>query len=302
MFIVLKSLILLICVLLSVAFLVLAERKTMGYMQRRKGPVFVGFWGCLQSIADGLKLVLKSSLNVFGIEKSLYIASPFISFFIALLSWSFIPTGLLIQDSRISLIFILALNSIGVYGVLLAGLSSSSKWSFLGGLRSAAQIISYELSINTCIFAIMIIVGSVSIIEIINYQINIHLIFPLLCFILISFIISLAEINRAPFDLPEAEAELVAGYNVDYSSINFAFFFLAEYTHIVLISFIISILFLGTTFNNLAPLVFLFLLIQVRAVLPRYRYDQLIKLGWKELLLISFSLLFLITIFILNLV
>lgn len=301
MFIFIKSLILLICVLLSVAFLVLAERKTIGYIQRRKGPVFVGFWGSLQSIADGLKLVLKSSLNVFGIEKALYIASPFISFFIALISWSFVPTGLTIQDSRISLLFILALNSIGVYGVLLAGLSSSSKWSFLGGLRSAAQIISYELSMNTCIFAIIMVVGSVSIIEIVNYQKDIFLIFPLMPFMLMLFIISLAEINRAPFDLPEAEAELVAGYNVDYSSINFAFFFLAEYTHMVLISFMISILFLGSTFNSIAPLIFLFLMIQIRAVLPRYRYDQLIKLGWKELLLVSFSLLFLSTIFMLNL-
>jgi len=301
MFLILKSLILLICVLLSVAFLVLAERKTIGYIQRRKGPVFVGFWGVLQSIADGLKLVLKSSLNVFGIEKSLYIASPFISFFIALLSWAFIPTGLNIQDSKISLLFILALNSIGVYGVLLAGLSSSSKWSFLGGLRSAAQIISYELSLSTCIFSIIIVVGSVSLLDIVVYQKNISLIFPLLPFILMLFIISLAEINRAPFDLPEAEAELVAGYNVDYSSMNFAFFFLAEYTHIVLISFIISILFLGSTYNAVAPLFFLFLIIQIRAVLPRYRYDQLIKLGWKELLLVSFSLLFILTIFMLSL-
>lgn len=299
MFMFLKSLILLVSVLLSVAFLVLAERKTMGYIQRRKGPVFVGFWGVLQSIADGLKLVLKSSLNVFGIEKSLYIMSPFLSFFIALLSWSFVPTSYSIQDSKISLLFILALNSIGVYGVLLAGLSSSSKWSFLGGLRSAAQMISYELSINTCIFSIIIVVGSLSLLDIILYQSKFSLILPLLPFMFMLFIISLAEINRAPFDLPEAEAELVAGYNVDYSSINFAFFFLAEYAHMVLISFIISILFLGSLYNGIAPLIFMFLIIQIRAVLPRYRYDQLMKLGWKELLLVSFSLLFLITIFVL---
>ncbi len=302
MFIFLKGLVLLVSILLSVAFLVLIERKVIAYIQRRRGPVFVGFWGFLQSIADGLKLVLKTNLNVFGIERSIYYASPFISFFISLLSWVFIPFGFLLQDSDISLFFILALNSVGIYGILLAGLSSSSRWAFLGGLRSAAQIISYELSLNICIFSIILCVGSLSFVKVIFFQNNVLLFFPLIPFILISFIISLAEINRAPFDLPEAEAELVAGYNVDYGAMNFTFFFLGEYTHIVLISFILSKLFFGSLNTILIPIFFIFLIIQVRAALPRYRYDQLIKLGWKELLLISFSSIFLLSMILLSLI
>jgi NADH-quinone oxidoreductase subunit H len=298
----LNILITIICALLSIAFFTIAERKLLASIQRRKGPNVTGFWGSLQAFADGLKLLLKEIVIPIKANWILFLAAPSLSLIIGLFIWVFIPFDDLnyITNFDYSLLILYAFSSLGVYGIIGAGWSSNSKYAFLGGLRSAAQLISYEVSIALLLLPVAACANSFNLIEIVNKQQNVWFCIPLLPIFIIFFISVLAETNRAPFDLPEAEAEIVAGYNVEYSSMTFAMFFLAEYSNMLWLSAITSILFLG---GWLSPLTWLpnsyiwfiiktlfvaFLIIKVRANYPRYRYDQLMNLGWK--IFLPFSL------------
>jgi NADH-quinone oxidoreductase subunit H len=288
-----------LCILLAIAFFTIAERKVLASIQRRKGPNVTGFWGTLQAIADGLKLIFKEVVIPVRANWILFLAAPSITLLIGLLIWVLIPFSNInyLTNFDFSLLFIYALSSIGVYGVIGAGWSSNSKYAFLGSLRSAAQLISYEVSIGLLLLPISICANSFNLIEIVNQQnIGSWFCLPLLPSCVIFFISLLAETNRAPFDLPEAEAELVAGFNVEYSAMTFALFFLAEYSNMLWLSVIMAICFFG---GWLAPFSFLpnstfwlifktmiicFLIIKVRANYPRYRYDQLMNIGWKVFL------------------
>jgi NADH-quinone oxidoreductase subunit H len=299
-----------LCILLSIAFFTIAERKVLASIQRRKGPNVTGFWGTLQAIADGLKLIFKEVVIPVRANWILFLSSPSITLLIGLLVWVFIPLSDLnyITNFDFSLLFIYAVSSVGVYGVIGAGWSSNSKYAFLGSLRSAAQLISYEVSIGLLLLPIAICSNSFNLIEIVNQQnFSTWFCWPLLPSCIIFFISLLAETNRAPFDLPEAEAELVAGFNVEYSSMTFALFFLAEYSNMLWLSVIMVICFFG---GWLSPIAFLphssfwlilktmlicFLIIKVRANYPRYRYDQLMNLGWKIFLPFSIGYLFFTT-------
>ncbi|MFQ3307041.1 MAG: NADH-quinone oxidoreductase subunit H [Candidatus Midichloriaceae bacterium] len=301
--IILKILMLLIPLLISVAYLTLAERKIIGWMQLRKGPNRTGFLGLLQPIADALKLLFKEPLIPKGSDKILFILAPIITFSLAMVGWAVIPIDtFVIADLNIGVMYLLAISSLGVYGVIIAGWASNSKYAFLGAIRSAAQMISYELVIGLCIVCVLLVSGSLNLIDIVKAQENmpLHLEFLLFPIFVIFFISILAETNRHPFDLPEAESELVAGYNVEYSSMGFALFFLGEYANIILMSSFIVLLFMGgwlPPFNIqflqffpgviwfiLKILFCLFIFIWVRASLPRFRYDQLMRLGWKVFL------------------
>ena len=304
----LELLITFLSVILSIAFYTVAERKVLASIQRRKGPNVTGFWGTLQAIADGLKLVLKEVVIPVRANWILFIAAPSITFLIGYLIWVFIPFSDVnyLTNFDFSLLFVYAISSIGVYGVIGAGWSSNSKYAFLGSLRSAAQLISYEVSIGLILLPISICANSFNLIEIVNQQkLSTWFCLPLLPLCIVFFISILAETNRAPFDLPEAEAELVAGFNVEYSAMTFALFFLAEYSNMLWLSFIMAICFFG---GWLSPLSFLpdsafwlflkslfvaFLIIKVRANYPRYRYDQLMNLGWKVFLPFSIGYLLL---------
>jgi NADH-quinone oxidoreductase subunit H len=298
----------LVPVLLSVAFLTLFERKVLAIVQKRKGPNIVGFLGLLQPFADALKLLLKEFIVPVGANKFLFFFAPIYIFFISLLGWSLIPfsSNHVLIDMELGLIMLIAFMSLGVYGIILSGWSSGSRYAFLGSLRSAAQVISYEVFFSVVVLNVAICAGSFNLIEIVEFQEAGFFIVPLFMVFLIFFISSLAETNRTPFDLPEAEAELVSGYNVEYSSVGFAFFFIAEYNNILLTSILISLLFFG---GWIAPFSFLFdsmiwfiikiwlilfFFILVRATVPRYRYDQLMFLGWKKLLPIVLGLFLLI--------
>lgn len=288
-----------LCILLAIAFFTIAERKVLASIQRRKGPNVTGFWGTLQAIADGLKLIFKEVVIPVRANWILFLAAPSITLLIGLLIWVLIPFSNInyLTNFDFSLLFVYALSSIGVYGVIGAGWSSNSKYAFLGSLRSAAQLISYEVSIGLLLLPISICANSFNLIEIVNQQsIGTWFCLPLLPTCIVFFISLLAETNRAPFDLPEAEAELVAGFNVEYSAMTFALFFLAEYSNMLWLSVIMAICFFG---GWLAPIsllpnsmfwliaktmVICFLIIKVRANYPRYRYDQLMNLGWKVFL------------------
>jgi NADH-quinone oxidoreductase subunit H len=310
-----ELILLILPVLLSIAYLTLLERKVMAAMQRRKGPNIIGFFGLLQPLADGLKLFLKETILPSISNKIIFFFAPLISFFLSLLLWIFIPfnDNLILVDMPLGFLYNLAFSSLSIYGIIIAGWSSNSKYAFLGALRSAAQMISYEISLSFILLSLLIVVNSLNLIEIVEMQYNIWFIFPFFPLFLLFFISLLAETNRPPFDLPEAEAELVAGYNVEYSSMTFALFFLGEYSNIILMSIILVIFFFGGwypfLFLNWLPIIgplwlafkvlfLLFLFIWVRASLPRYRYDQLMRLGWKVFLPIGFGiLLFLIGLF-----
>jgi NADH-quinone oxidoreductase subunit H len=286
-----KSLIVIIGLLVAVAFATLFERKVMAAMQKRRGPNVVGIVGLLQPLADGLKLVLKETIIPIVADKILYAIAPIITFTISIVLWSIIAVGVnsVFASINSGVIFILAMSSIGVYGIILAGWASNSKYAFLGGLRSAAQMVSYEVALGLIILSIISYSGTVNIQEITENQDKIWFIVPLLPGFLLAFISALAETNRPPFDLPEAEAELVSGYNVEYSSTGFALFFLGEYANIILMSVLLSIFFLGGIVKSkvlgaLKGVSMLFSFIWVRATLPRFRYDQLMYLGWKVLL------------------
>ena len=286
-----------VCLLISVAFYTLLERKVMSSMQRRIGPNVVGFWGILQPFADGLKLVLKEIILPRRANNLLFLFAPFFTFALSLTGWSIIPFNIsnVLANVHLGLLFLFAISSLGVYGVILAGWASNSRYAFLGALRSAAQMISYEVSIGFIFIILVLCTGTFNLIEIVSIQKNIWLCFPLFPLVIIFFISMLAETNRAPFDLPEAEAELVAGYNVEYASIIFAMFFLAEYLNMLLMSSLMVIFFFGGwnfLFFNDTPIIgefifslkitfFAYAFVWVRATFPRYRYDQLMSIGWK---------------------
>jgi len=302
-----KALSILIPVLLSVAYFTLLERKILAAMQRRKGPNVVGIYGLLQPLADGLKLFLKEIIVPTRANKILFVFAPAFTFFISLIAWAVIPFGnsLVLLDINVGILYILATSSVAVYGIIFSGWSSNSKYSFLGALRSAAQMISYEVSLGLVILTVVLCAHSLNLTEIVQAQLKIWYFLPLWPFSIIFFISSLAETNRPPFDLPEAEAELVAGYNVEYSAMNFAYFFIAEYANIILMSVMNVILFFGGwlpplnlsilfhfpafLWFSLKVIFFLFLFVWVRAAFPRYRFDQLMYLTWRIFLPLSLA-------------
>ena len=293
--------------LLAVAYLTYAERKVIGAMHLRRGPNVVGPFGLLQPIADGLKLFLKETVIPSGANRGVFILAPCLTFVLALVAWAVIPfgQGLVLADINVGVLFIFAISSMGVYGILMAGWASNSKYAFLGALRSAAQMVSYEVSMGFMIITVLLLAGSLNLSDIVMAQKDLWFVVPLFPMAMIFFVSTLAETNRHPFDLPEAEAELVAGYNVEYSSMTFALFFLGEYANMILMSALTVILFLGgwlppvdmAPFNWLpGPVWFaakialvLFVFLWVRATFPRYRYDQLMRLGWKVFLPISLA-------------
>lgn len=297
----------LISLLLTVAMLTLWERRLIGRMQRRRGPNKLGMWGSLQAIADGLKLLIKEPNLPLKSDLFLYKISPVISFFSTLISFCVLPydLNLSLLIVPMDLLFILAMNSIHIFTIILAGWASNSKYPFLGGLRAVAQLISYELCITLSILMLIIFTNSFNISDIVLNQANLWNIFSFFPIFIIFFVCTLAETARIPFDLPEAEAELVSGYNTEYGSSQFTLFFLSEYLNIILISCLITFLFFGGwnnfSFCELAGFLnftvkwafVIFLIIWVRVSLPRYRYDQLMSLGWKYFLPILFSLFFL---------
>lgn len=292
--------------LISVAFLTLAERKIIGAMQRRVGPNVIGFAGLLQPFADGLKLFLKETIIPSHSNKFLFFLAPIITFFISLLIWAVIPFSeyVVMADINLGVLYLFAISSLGVYGIIIAGWASNSKYAFLGCLRSAAQMISYEVSIGLIIISVLMCANSLNLTEIVLSQKHIWYCIPHFPLLIMFFVSALAETNRPPFDLPEAEAELVSGYNVEYSAMGFALFFIGEYANIFLMSTLTVILFFGgwlpfpfldfffipsSFWFGIKLLVILFLFIWVRASLPRYRYDQLMQLGWKVFLPLSLA-------------
>ncbi len=287
---------------LSVAYLTFAERKVIGYMQLRKGPNVVGPFGLLQPIADALKLLHKEVIIPTQASPLLFLTAPLLTFALSLMAWAVIPfsEGMVLANINVGILYLFAISSLGVYGIIIAGWASNSKYAFLGGLRSAAQMVSYEVSIGFVIVTVLMCAGSLNLSDIVNAQKTVWFAVPLFPMFVVFFISALAETNRSPFDLPEAEAELVSGYNVEYSSMPFALFFLGEYANMILMSAMTTILFLGGWLPPLAVKPFtlipgfvwfalkiafvLFLFLWVRATLPRYRYDQLMRLGWKVFL------------------
>ena len=297
--------------LFFVAYLTYAERKVLAGMQLRKGPNVVGPFGLLQPMADGIKLLFKETVIPSGANKVVFISAPVVTFLLGLIGWAVIPfdDGMVLADINVGILYLFAVSSLGVYGVIMAGWASNSKYAFLGALRSAAQMVSYEISIGFVIVTVLLCVGSLNLTEIVRAQKDLWFAVPLLPMFVVFFISGLAETNRTPFDLPEAEAELVAGFNVEYSSMPFALFFLGEYANMILMSAMTTILFLGgwlppidvAPFNWIpGPIWFgakiamvLFVFLWVRATFPRYRYDQLMRLGWKVFLPLSLFWVFL---------
>lgn len=279
-----------LALLISIAYLTLIERKVMGVMQRRKGPTTVGILGLLQPFADGLKLIIKEGISPNMSSSFLFFISPIIFFYLSFLIWSFIPINFsfVYNDINLSIIYILAITSLSVYGIIISGWSSNSKYSFLGSLRSSAQMISYEVSIGFILLPLAIFTSSFNLIDWINHQDYINFIIPFHPLFFMMIISNLAETNRPPFDLPEAEAELVAGYSTEFSSIGFVLFFIAEYGNIIFLSLLTSIIFLPHLISFAAILLNF---IWVRVALPRYRFDQLLRLGWKVLLPLSLAFL-----------
>ena len=291
--------------LLSVAYLTYAERKVIAAMQLRKGPNVVGPFGLLQPIADGFKLFFKETILPAGANRVVFLAAPMLTFILALIGWAVIPfdDGWVLADINVGILYLFAISSLGVYGVIMAGWASNSKYAFLGALRSAAQMVSYEISMGFVIVTVLLCVGSLNLTDIVLAQKDLWFAVPLLPMFVIFFVSTLAETNRAPFDLAETESEIVAGFFLEYSSLPFALFFLGEYANMILLSSITTILFLGgwlpivdvAPFNwipgifwfagKVALLLFCFL--WIRATFPRYRYDQLMRLGWKVFLPLS---------------
>ena len=294
--------------LIAVAYLTLAERRVIGLMQLRRGPNVVGPFGLFQPFADALKLLSKETILPSGASKVVFVIAPMLTFILSLIAWAVIPfgEGLVIADVNVGILYLFAVSSLGVYGVIMAGWSSNSKYPFLGAMRSAAQMISYEVSLGLVIITVIMAAGSLNLTEIVEAQRNLWFFIPLFPMFIIFFISTLAETNRAPFDLPEGESELVAGYFVEYSSMSFALFFLGEYANMILMSGMTVTLFLGGWLPplDIAPLnwipgpiwfavkvaLVLFVFLWVRATTPRYRYDQLMRLGWKVFL--PFTLIF----------
>ena len=291
--------------LLSVAFLIYAERKVLALIQLRKGPNIVGPFGLFQSIADALKLLTKENIIPSGSNKVVFIIAPIITMVLSLAGWAVIPfsPGLVVSDINVGIMYLFAVSSLGVYGIIMAGWASNSKYPFLGALRSAAQMVSYEVSIGFVIITVLLCVGSLNLTKIVEAQRTVWFAIPLFPMFIVFFISALAETNRLPFDLPEDEATLVAGFSTEYSSASFMLFFLGEYVNMILMSAMTVILFLGgwlplfdvAPFNYIPGVIWfffkitfiLFLFIWVRGTFPRYRYDQLMRLGWKVFLPLS---------------
>jgi len=299
---VIKIVAIVVPVLLSVAYLTLAERKVIGSMHMRRGPNVVGPFGLLQPMADGLKLFLKEIIIPSGASRGVFIIAPMMTLTLALIAWAVIPFSkdLVLSDLNVGILYLFAVSGLGVYGILMAGWASNSKYAFLGSLRCAAQMVSYEVSMGFIIITVLLCVGSLNLNDIIEAQRGMWFIFPLFPMGVMFFISTVAETNRHPFDLPEAEAELVGGYNVEYGGMAFALFFLGEYANMIMMAGLTSVLFLG---GWLAPFgmdfipgpiwlilkicFLLFIFIWLRAAYPRYRYDQLMRLGWKVFLPLS---------------
>ncbi|MEE2956361.1 MAG: NADH-quinone oxidoreductase subunit NuoH [Pseudomonadota bacterium] len=301
-----KIIAILVPLLIAVAYLTFAERKVIAAMQLRKGPNVVGPFGLLQPLADGLKLLFKETIIPLNANRVVFVMAPMVTFILSLIAWAVIPfgPGLVLANINVGVLYLFAISSLGVYGIIMAGWASNSMYPFLGALRSAAQMVSYEVSIGFVIITVLLCVGSLNLSDVVEAQRGLWFCIPLLPMFIIFFISALAETNRAPFDLPEAEAELVSGYNVEYSSMPFALFFLGEYANMILMSAMTVILFLGGWLSpiELAPFTWvpgpiwfaakislvLFCFLWVRATFPRYRYDQLMRLGWK--IFLPFSL------------
>ena len=300
--IVAKILAIVVPLLLGVAYLTYAERKVIGAMQLRKGPNVVGPFGLGQPLADGLKLFIKETILPAGANRTVFIMAPMLTFILSLIAWAVIPfdAGMVLADINVGVLYLFAISSLGVYGVIMAGWASNSKYAFLGALRSAAQMVSYEVSIGFVMVTVLLCVGSLNLTKVVEAQQNLWFFIPLFPMFVIFFISILAETNRHPFDLPEGESEIVAGFFVEYSAMSFALFFLGEYANMILMSAMTAILFLGgwlppldiAPFNWIpGPLwliakicLILFFFLWVRATFPRYRYDQLMRLGWKVFL------------------
>jgi NADH-quinone oxidoreductase subunit H len=301
----LKIIALLLPVLIAVALIVWVDRRIWGMVQLRKGPNVVGPFGLFQTLADALKYIFKEIIIPAGANKIIFILAPVVTMSLALLAWAVIPFGenLYVTNINVGILYLFAVSSLGVYGIIMAGWASNSKYPFLGALRSAAQMVSYEVSIGFIIVTVLLCVGSLNLVDIVMAQKNIWFAIPLLPMFVIFFISALAETNRPPFDLPEAEAELVSGYQTEYSGMMYALFWLGEYANILLMCALGSILFLGgwlspidaAPFNIIPSPVWLILKILllfvvfalVKAIVPRYRYDQLMRLGWKVFLPLS---------------
>ena len=302
-----KILFLIVPVLVSVAMIVWLDRRVWAFVQKRQGPNVVGPFGLLQSLADALKYIFKEIIIPASSNKLIFILAPIITMTLALIAWAVIPFGedQVLANINVGILYIFAVSSLGVYGIIMGGWASNSKYPFLGSIRSAAQMVSYEVSIGIIIINVLLCVGSLNLSDIVTAQKNMWFIIPLFPMFVIFFISALAETNRPPFDLPEAEAELVAGYQTEYSGMMYAMFWLGEYANILLMCALGSILFLGGWLSpidlypfNLIPgaiwLIFKILLLfilfaLVKAIVPRYRYDQLMRLGWKIFLPLSLT-------------
>ena len=302
-----KILFLLVPVLVSVAMIVWLDRRIWAFVQKRQGPNVVGPFGLLQSLADALKYIFKEVIIPSSSNKVIFILAPIVTMTLALISWAVIPFSAtqVLADINVGILYLFAVSSLGVYGIIMGGWASNSKYPFLGAIRSAAQMVSYEVSIGVIIINVLLCVGSLNLNDIVMAQKNLWFVIPLFPMFVIFFISALAETNRPPFDLPEAEAELVAGYQTEYSGMMYAMFWLGEYANILLMCAMGSVLFLGGWLSpidlypfNLIPgaiwmvfkILFLFILFAlVKAIVPRYRYDQLMRLGWKIFLPLSLT-------------
>ena len=305
-----KILFVLVPILVSVAMIVWLDRRVWGLVQKRKGPNVVGPFGLLQTLADALKYIFKEIIIPASANKAVFVLAPIVTMTLALVAWAVIPMSeeLVLSDINVGVLYLFAVSSLGVYGIIMGGWASNSKYPFLGAIRSAAQMVSYEVSIGIIIINVLLCVGSLNLKEIVFAQKNLWYVIPLFPMFVIFFISALAETNRPPFDLPEAEAELVAGYQTEYSGMMYAMFWLGEYANILLMCAMGSILFLGGWLPiidiypiNLIPapiwmiikILFLFFLFAlIKAIVPRYRYDQLMRLGWK--IFLPFSLFYLV--------
>ncbi len=300
-----EALALLVPLLIMVAYLTYAERKVLGAIQLRKGPNVVGPFGLMQPFADAIKMLMKETIIPSGSNRLLFLFAPMLTFGLAMIAWAVIPVndGWAIADINVGILYLFAISSLGVYGIIIAGWASNSKYAFLGALRSAAQMVSYEVSIGFVIVCVLLCVGSLNLSDIVRAQQTIWFCIPLFPMFIVFFISGLAECNRSPFDLAEGESEIVAGFFVEYSSLSFGLFFLGEYANMILVSAMTTILFLGGWLAPFGVVPFtwipgpiwfilkvclcLFVFIWVRGTMPRYRYDQLMRLGWKVFLPLS---------------
>ncbi len=301
----LEALAILVPLLVLVAYLTYAERKVLAAIQLRKGPNVVGPFGLLQPFADALKMLTKETIIPSGSNRALFLLAPMLTFGLAMIAWAVIPVdeGWVNADINVGVLYLFAISSLGVYGIIIAGWASNSKYAFMGAMRSAAQMVSYEVSIGFVMVSVLVCVGSLNLTDIVLAQRHLWFCIPLFPMFVVFFISALAETNRSPFDLPEGESEIVAGFFVEYSSLSFGLFFLGEYANMILMSAMTSILFLGGWLApvGIAPFTWipgpiwfllkvlfcLFVFIWVRGTFPRYRYDQLMRLGWKVFLPLS---------------